>query len=387
MDFVKLNFIIQKFFINSKVLNIKTINSGLINKTYIVEHLYDGIKSKFILQSLSNIFDSPEIVNMNHKLITDHINKKIDDEFLNFDLKKWKVPNLIRCKTNNLFNLPFESENWRAMVFIDGIFSSDILEDKMMAYQTGIGLAKFHLTCSDLDHSKLRNSIINFHNTRYYTDQFISTIKDYNFNVSDNKFYKRIHYLIECLYKHVKLVDFLLISFSQKSMDHNVIHGDPKLNNFLFDVQDKYVVSLIDLDTVSSGCLLTDLADCIRSICNLAGEDPESKENVYFDINSCKYFLEGYFSITDVQMDYNFRFLPEFIYLIIFELSIRFLTDFLQSNRYFKIKYETHNLFRAEIQYSLLSSFLMQIPNLSKVLQEIGISSDSTFVSDVQKFV
>ena len=76
MDFKKLNFIVQKFFINSKVLNIKMINSGLINKTYIVEHLYNGIKSKFILQRLSNIFESHEIVNMNHKLITDHIKKK-----------------------------------------------------------------------------------------------------------------------------------------------------------------------------------------------------------------------------------------------------------------------------------------------------------------------
>ena len=76
MKFSKFNFIIKKFFLDSKVLNITQINSGLINKTYIVEHLYNGIKSKFILQSLSNIFNSHEIVNMNHKLITDHIKKK-----------------------------------------------------------------------------------------------------------------------------------------------------------------------------------------------------------------------------------------------------------------------------------------------------------------------
>ena len=73
--------------------------------------------------------------------------------------------------------------------------------------------------------------------------------------------------------------------------------------------------------------------------------------------------------------------------LIIFELTIRFLTDFLKSNTYFKIKYETHNLFKAEIQYRLLSSFLMQLSNFSKDLKEMGISSDSHFVSDVQKFV
>ena len=84
MDFKKLNFITQKFFIDSKVLSIKMVDSGLINKTYIVEHLYNGIKSKFILQSLSNIFVSHEIVNMNHKLITDHIKGQINKSCSDF---------------------------------------------------------------------------------------------------------------------------------------------------------------------------------------------------------------------------------------------------------------------------------------------------------------
>ena len=81
MNLAKLNFITQNFIFNSEVLNINTINSGLINETYIVEYLYDGKKSQFILQSLSNIFDSHEIVNMNHKLITDHISKKNNKRF------------------------------------------------------------------------------------------------------------------------------------------------------------------------------------------------------------------------------------------------------------------------------------------------------------------
>ncbi len=386
MNVAKLNFITQNFIFNSEVLNINTINSGLINETYIVEYLYDGKKSQFILQSLSNIFDSHEIVNSNHKLITEHMNKKLNEGFWSFDLNRWEVPNLIRCQSNKRFLFPYDSNNWRAMIYIDRTFSQDYLEDESMAYQTGIGLAKFHLTCSDFDCSKLKNSINNFHNTKYYMDQYISSIKDSNFSKSDNNNI-RVQYLVDSLYKHIGFVDNLLKDLGKKSIHYNVIHGDPKLNNFLFDVQAKYVVSLIDLDTVSSGYLLTDIADCIRSISNLAGEDPIHKENVYFDINSCIYFLKGYFSIIDVQMDDNFKLLPEYIYLIIFELTIRFLTDFLKSNTYFKIKYETHNLFKAEIQYRLLSSFLMQLSNFSKDLKEMGISSDSPFVSDVQKFV
>ena len=109
MDFYKLNFIIQKFFINTKVIKIKMINSGLINKTYIVDHLYNGSKSKFVLQSLGDIFESQEIVNMNHKLITDHITKKICNRNFNFDSKRWEAPNLIRCKSNPIKLISFSN--------------------------------------------------------------------------------------------------------------------------------------------------------------------------------------------------------------------------------------------------------------------------------------
>ena len=387
MDVAKLNLITQEFFVNSKVLNIKIIDYGLINKTYIVQHLYNGIESKFILQRLSNIFESHDIVNMNHKMITDHIKRKINNNFSNDEIRKWKLPSLIKCQSNNHFNLHYESEFWRAMLYIEDVFSLEFLEDKIMAYQTGLGLAKFHKLCSDFDPSKLGKSIKNFHDTRYYINKYMIKIKDYDFEKLDDEVKIRIQNLLNKISHHIGFADLLLASLSCESIDKKVIHGDPKLNNFLFDIKYKYVVSLIDLDTINSGYYLTDLADCIRSICNLAGENPGNDENVYFDIKSFKYFLNGYFFLDNKNKDHSFRFLLEYIYLIIFELTIRFLIDFLEANRYFKIQYENHNLYRAEVQYRLLSSFLIQIPNLSNSLNEMGISSSSTFLSDVQKFV
>ncbi len=387
MDVEKIKLITHNFFNNSQVLKIDLIDSGLINKTYIIQHSIDGIKSKFILQCLSDIFESPEIVNINHKLITDHIGKKSNVKRHDFDYQRWEVPSLIKCRSNNLFGLQLGSDFWRAMVYIDDTFSLDTLEDKIMAYQTGLGLAKFHINCSDLDSSKLESSIKNFHNTKYYLDQYILNLKDYNFSKLDYEVNKRVQNLIFSLSNHVLYVEYILRSLEGKLIDFSVIHGDPKLSNFLFDIKSKYVVSLIDLDTVSSGYLLTDLADCIRSICNLAGGDPENIEGVFFDIKSCKYFLNGYFSLLNQKGNYCFEFLPEFIYLIIIELTIRFLNDFLQSNRYFKIKYQTHNLYRAEVQYRLLSSFVTQIPILSNLLHDLGISSNQTFVLDVQNIV
>ena len=386
MEIEKINFITNNFFPDSKVLMFDSIDSGLINKTYIIQYYKHGKKSKFILQSLSNIFDSHDVVTMNHKLITDHINKKIINN-LNLSDQRWEVPSLIRCNSNNHFLFPFESNFWRAMVYIDDTLNFDILEDKIMAYQTGIGLAKFHLNCADLGYEKIDKGIKDFHNTQYYLDQFYKSIADYNFMKLDYKTNKRVQNLIFSLSRHIVYVKSILAFLKGKLIAPSIIHGDPKLSNFLFDSQNKYVVSLIDLDTVSPGYLLTDLADCIRSICNMAGEDPDDIENVYFDINSCQYFLKGYFSIQNNKSSNCFVLLPEYIYLIIVELTIRFLNDFLQSNSYFKIKYPTQNLYRAEVQYRLLSSFVTQIPSLLNSLHEIGISSKSTFVSDLHKFV
>tara|TARA_B100000214_G_scaffold371128_1_gene346970 strand:- start:76 stop:1239 length:1164 start_codon:yes stop_codon:yes gene_type:complete len=387
MQFEKINFITQNFFLNSKVLNIDFIDSGLINKTYIVECLVNDEKFTYILQCLSKIFESQELVNMNHKLITDHIEKKEKTTDLNPHERRWEVPTLIRCNSNNLFLFPFDHHCWRAMVHIDETITFDILEDRAMAYQVGIGLAKFHTKCSDLDLKKLVNSFKNFHNINFYIYQFNNIIRDYNFRELEENIEKRVQNLISNLSNHIKYIKYLLGYLNKKSIKFSIIHGDPKLNNFLFDSKYKYVVSLIDLDTVSSGYLLTDLADCLRSICNVVGEDPCLTEDVYFEIDSCENFLKGYYSIQNRNSDFCFELLPEYIYLIIVELTIRFVNDFLQSNRYFKINYKTQNLHRAEVQYQLLSSFISQTPDLLNLLSEFGISSNRTFISDVQKIV
>ena len=112
--------------------------------------------------------------------------------YLKSDNQRWEVPRLIKCNSNNLFVLPFCSDFWRAMEYIDYTLSFDVLEDNKMAYQTGLGLAKFHGTCSDIDLEKLENTIKDFHNTKNYIDQFNMTIKDFNFIKLDDNVKKRV---------------------------------------------------------------------------------------------------------------------------------------------------------------------------------------------------
>lgn len=135
------------------------------------------------------------------------------------------------------------------------------------------------------------------------------------------------------------------------------IHGDTKLNNFLFDIQTGKAVSLIDLDTVQPGLIHYDVGDCLRSCANPAGESPKDISAVHFDFDIGKAILKNYLAETRgllTQHDYDY--LYDAIRLIPFELGLRFLTDHLDGNHYFKTQWPGQNLHRALVQFQLTAS-------------------------------
>ena len=373
MDLTKLKFIAEQFLVDSKILNIKEITSGKINSTYLIECLNNEGNFNFILQKLSNIFYSHQIVNRNHSLITDHMKNNLNNVVYKNDDRRWEVPDLIKCANNDLFIYLFEGDSWRALKYIDSTMNLSKVNKFDFAYEVGYGLSKFHLICSDFDSSNLEPSINNFHDTPYYIDQYINIFKGFDFSKLSDQVNYRVQVINGEILFHLKTIKNIINYLRNKQLDNFVIHGDPKLSNFLFDKDEKFVVSLIDLDTVSSGPYLIDLADCIRSLCNLLDEDPPTLKDVYFDMRTCKKFLDGYFYNFKKDKFGLFNFLPQYIYLITFELTIRFLTDFLKFNVYFKTNYDTQNLYRAEVQIKFLASFLSQNSIFKVVLKEIGI--------------
>jgi Ser/Thr protein kinase RdoA (MazF antagonist) len=139
-----------------------------------------------------------------------------------------------------------------------------------------------------------------------------------------------------------------------------VIHGDPKAENFLFRRDCCAALSLIDLDTVAPGLLAYDLGDGLRSLGNPAGEKPPSANRVHFDIGICRRFLTGYraagFSLNEAETEQIYH----GVRLLTFELGLRFLTDYLENDRYFKVLDPQENLRRALVQFRLLESIEQQ---------------------------
>ena len=153
------------------------------------------------------------------------------------------------------------------------------------------------------------------------------------------------------------------------------IHADPKINNFMIDEDTGYAVSLIDLDTVKPGLVHYDIGDCLRSGCNLMGEDAEQWEMVRFDPELCQAILQGYLSLAkEFLTDNDYDYLYDAIRLIAFELGLRFFTDYLEGNVYFKTGHQKHNLARALVQFKLAESIEYQETAIRAVIREIWSS-------------
>jgi Ser/Thr protein kinase RdoA (MazF antagonist) len=146
-----------------------------------------------------------------------------------------------------------------------------------------------------------------------------------------------------------------------------VIHGDPKLNNFLFDQDSKQIVSIIDLDTVKPGLVHYDLGDCLRSCCHRL----QSNE---FDLDICAALLRSYLSEAGAFFtDDDYRYLYAAIQLIPFELGLRFYTDYLEGNQYFKVTDPEQNLLRAVDQFRLCESIMAQESALKTLIEQLTV--------------
>ena len=167
----------------------------------------------------------------------------------------------------------------------------------------------------------------------------------------DNRYVERAIQWVEA---HRELAPVLEDARRAGQLLVRVIHGDPKLDNLLFDSAGARVLGLIDLDTVQPGLIHYDLGDCVRSCCNTRGEGGEAPR---FDLRLCRALLEGY--LPEAR---NFLHPPEYphlynaIRLLPFELGLRFLTDHLEGDLYFKVQAPGQNLQRALAQFRLMDN-------------------------------
>ncbi len=358
--------IAQQFANPARVTDVRALGSGNINDTFLVT-VTGGDEPHFVLQRINtHVFRQPALVMQNMRTFTEHVCTKLAAEGLN-PARRWAVPQVLLTSDAQDHWVEPDDTYWRAISFIDGSESIDIIQDIDHGREVGYALGKFHALISDLDPAQLADTLEGFHITPQYLDRYHQVLATYTGTVDS-----QVEYCLQFIQNRQEWARVLENAKDNGKLPLRPIHGDPKVNNVMICTTTQQAIGVIDLDTVKPGLVHYDIGDCLRSGCNPLGEETKEWEQVYFDVQMCRAILGGYLSQASgflTEQDYHYLF--DGIRLISFELGLRFFTDYLAGNVYFKVKYPTHNLDRALVQFKLTESIEAQEAAIRGIIQEL----------------
>ena len=362
--------IAEKFKPQGNIVKVREYGSGNINHTFLVT--LDGAAEKhFILQQLNTqVFCQPKLVMSNISTFTDHVHQRLQHETLQGD-RCWSVPRVLLTPDGKNYHISHDGFFWRGMSFIENSQTFDTIQNLKHAQEVGYGLGMFHNLISDLAVDRLADTLEGFHITPSYLQHYQRILEQNSPSPSPE-----IDYCLKFIRDHTEFAQVLETAKAGGKLKLRAIHGDPKINNIAIDRTTQKAIAMIDLDTVKPGLVHYDLGDCLRSGCNPLGEETANWEAVSFEPEIASAILKGYLSVAqDFLSGLDYEYMYAGIRLLAFELGLRFFTDYLAGNVYFKADSPEHNLSRALVQFKLAESIESQATTIKKIVQDMRQSS------------
>lgn len=356
----------ERFAAPGRIADVQPHGSGNVHETFLV--LRRGRdEAPFILQRLNtHVFRRPELVMQNMRTVTEHILGRLHRIGLPAG-RRWEVLRLLSTEEGKELWFDADGRCWRALTFISTAQSFDTIRDGGDAEEVGYALGLFHRLISDLPAQKLADTLEGFHVTPRYLARYDTALGRCHHPQSPE-----LAYALAFVNERRAFASVLEAALAQGTLVLRPIHGDPKMNNIMIDPATRRAVSMIDLDTVKPGLVQYDIGDCLRSCCNPLGEETERWEEVRFEPDLCRPILRGYLTWARAFLtanDYDFLFAA--VRLIAFELGLRFFTDHLEGNVYFKAKHVEHNLVRALVQFKLTASIESQEGTVRAIIRDL----------------
>ncbi len=231
----------------------------------------------------------------------------------------------------------------------------------------GYALGLFHHLLSDLPPGNLADTLPGFHVTPQYLAQFDAVLGQPDLPSSPE-----VAFGLQFIEARRAWAGVLEQGRAEGRLRLRPIHGDPKVNNVLLDTATGQAVALVDLDTVKPGLVHYDIGDCLRSGCNPLGEETAHWQAVRFEPELGRALLQGYLGVArDSWSDQDHAYLYDALRLLAFELGLRFFTDYLAGNVYFKVRHPEHNLARALVQFRLTESIEAQEQALRALIRDL----------------
>lgn len=351
----------RKFQIYGEILHAETLKIGHINETYSATYSQGGTRVRYIHQKINrNVFKNPGAVMKNVMRVTMHLRKKLEGQ--NTRHLTRRSLNVIPTRDGNSYFLDADEGVWRTFIFIEGVETFESVESPDQAFQAGRAFGDFQRLLVDLPGERLFETIPDFHNTRKRFTALEEAIDRDQHNRA-----KEAKPEIDFALKHEKIVDTILSAMGRRKIPERITHNDTKFNNVMMDVLTGEAMCIVDLDTVMPGCALYDFGDMVRTTTSPTLEDEQDLSKVKMQMPMFKKLAQGYLSAASEFLTKAEKDLIAFSgKLITFEIGIRFLTDFLGGDTYFRIHRPGHNLDRCRTQFKLVDSIEKQEEAMQK---------------------
>lgn len=350
----------RQFQIPGEFLSATPYGSGHINDTYAVEFTRHGRQVRYILQRINhNIFKNPAALMDNVQRVTAHLATKSAGE----PDQKRRVLTLVPTHDGLSFHRDGDGNHWRAYVFIESARTYDAVQSPKQALEAAKAFGRFQKLLSDLPAPRLHETIPDFHNT---PKRFAALERAIQADAANRANLAKAE--IEFAIKHKDICGALL----DANLPERVTHNDTKFNNVMLDDATGEGICVIDLDTVMPGLALYDFGDMVRTTTSPAMEDERDLSKVTMQFPMFEALVQGYLaSASEFLTKAEKQFLAFSGNLITFEVGVRFLTDFLVGDTYFKVRREHHNLDRCRTQFKLVASIEQQRERMDKLVESI----------------
>ncbi|MFY1611615.1 phosphotransferase enzyme family protein [Macellibacteroides fermentans] len=351
--------ILKQFAIDEDMVSAVPFGNGHINDTLKVTNSKGEIK--YILQRINHhIFTNVDMLQNNIFTVTSHIREKLVARGEQ-DVDR-KVLTFIPAKDGKLYHFDGDSY-WRVCLFIPRSKSFEEVTPQL-SYEAGKAFGDFQTMLSDLPADALGETIPNFHNMEFRLKQFRDAVEA---NAAGRL--EEVKDLVGEIEKRAKDMCIQEELYREGKLKKRTNHCDTKVNNIMFDEEGK-VLCVIDLDTVMPGFVLSDIGDFIRTGANTGAEDDENLDNVEVNLEIFEAYTRGYMETAKAFLTpQEIKLLPYGGRLLTYMQTVRFLTDYINGDTYYKIHSPKHNLIRTKAQFKLLLSLEAHAPEMDGFMQ------------------
>jgi hypothetical protein len=350
----------RQFQICGEFLGAAPYGTGHINDTYCAEFSQGGAPVRYILQRINHhVFKTPAALMENVQRVTAHLAAKVAGEP---DFSR-RVLTLIPARDGRAWLRDADGNYWRTYVFVEKARTYDAIESPMQSFEAAKAFGRFQKLLSDFPAPRLHDTIPDFHHTPRRFERLETAI------AADSSNRTRLAGPeIDFAISHKRITGQLL----DAGLTERVTHNDCKLNNVMLDDATGEGVCVIDLDTVMPGLALYDFGDMVRTSTSPAKEDERDLSKVKMQFPMFEALVRGYLQTAAEFLTTGERqLLVAAGKIITLEIGIRFLTDFLEGDTYFKVHRENHNLDRCRTQFKLVESIEQQEAEMNRLVETI----------------